>query len=55
MEPILQEVLHAEDPYDTVGKINLDCSRVSPIEIVLASMKGRIITVHKDSNDDTGP
>ena len=55
MEPIFQEVLHAEDPYDTVGKVDLDCSRVPPIEIVLASMKGGIITVHKDSNHDTGP
>ena len=54
MEPIFQEVLHAEDPYNTVGEINLDCSRVSPIEIILASMKGGMITVHKDSNNHTG-
>ncbi len=54
MEPVLQEVFHAEDPYDTVDNINLDCSRVSTIEVILASMKGGIITVHKDSNDDTG-
>lgn len=54
-EPILQEVFHAEDPYDAVGKINLDCSRVSTIEVILASIKGGIVRVHKDCNDDTGP
>ena len=55
MEPILQKAFHAEDPYDTVDKINFDCSRVSTIEVILASMKGGIVTVRKDSNDDTRP
>jgi hypothetical protein len=58
-EPVLQKVFHAKDSYDTVGKINLDCSRVSTIEIILATvkgdMKGAIVTIYKDSNDDTGP
>jgi len=54
-EPVLQDVFHAENPYDTVGKVNFDCSRVSAIEVILAPMNGRIVIVHKDGNDDTGP
>jgi hypothetical protein len=54
-ESILQEGFHAENSYNTVGEIDLDCFRVSAIEIVLASMEGDIVALSEGSNDYTGP
>ena len=53
-EPIFQNVFHAENSYGAVGNVDLDCSQVSTIEIILASIKGGIVIVHEDTDDHTG-